>query len=187
MVVSSYCPTKLAFNYLKKLELVVKTPSNHPLQGTSSHMSLQRFLTGITTTGTPHLGNYVGAIRPAIEASQRPDTENFYFLADYHALIKCHDPAQVMQSRIEIAATWLAFGLDPDRAVFYRQSDVPEILELNWMLSCLAAKGLMNRAHAYKAVVQENVDSGASDPDKGVTMGLFGTCRWGVIRCSTWK
>ncbi|MGB0865200.1 MAG: tryptophan--tRNA ligase [Granulosicoccaceae bacterium] len=136
-------------------------------------MAKQRFLTGITTTGTPHLGNYVGAIRPAIEASRRDDTENFYFLADYHALIKCHDPAQVMQSRLEIAATWLALGLDPERAVFYRQSDIPEIMELTWLLTCMTAKGLMNRAHAYKAVVQENVDSGAADPDKGITMGLF--------------
>lgn len=136
-------------------------------------MAKQRFLTGITTTGTPHLGNYVGAIRPAIEASRRNDTENFYFLADYHALIKCHDPEQVMRSRLEIAATWLALGLDPERAVFYRQSDIPEIMELTWMLTCMTAKGLMNRAHAYKAVVQENVDSGAADPDKGITMGLF--------------
>jgi len=136
-------------------------------------MATKRFLTGITTTGTPHLGNYVGAIRPAVEASRRDDTENFYFLADYHALIKCHDPAQVMQSRLEIAATWLAMGLDPERAVFYRQTDVPEIMELTWILTCMSAKGLMNRAHAYKAAVQDNVDSGASDPDKGVTMGLF--------------
>ncbi len=136
-------------------------------------MASKRFLTGITTSGTPHLGNYVGAIRPAIEASQRDDTENFYFLADYHALIKCHDPEQVAKSRLDIAATWLAMGLDPERAVFYRQSDIPEIMELSWMLTCMTAKGLMNRAHAYKAVVQENVDSGAADDDKGITMGLF--------------
>ena len=136
-------------------------------------MAIKRFLTGITTSGTPHLGNYVGAIRPAIEASQRDDTENFYFLADYHALIKCHDPAEVMRSRLDIAATWLALGLDPERAVFYRQSDIPEIMELTWMLTCMTAKGLMNRAHAYKGVVQENVDSGAADPDKGINMGLF--------------
>ena len=133
----------------------------------------QTYLTGITTTGTPHLGNYVGAIRPAIEASQREDTQNYFFLADYHALIKCHDPKIVHQSRMEIAATWLAMGLDPERAVFYRQSDIPEIPELTWILTCMTAKGLMNRAHAYKAVVQENIDSGDSDPDKGITMGLY--------------
>ena len=130
-------------------------------------------LTGITTTGTPHLGNYVGAIRPAIEASHRHDVLPFYFLADYHALIKCQDPERVRQSTLEIAATWLALGLDTANAVFYRQSDVPEIAELAWILNCVTAKGLMNRAHAYKAAVQANQDSGEADPDKGVTMGLF--------------
>lgn len=132
----------------------------------------QRVLTGITTTGTPHLGNYVGAIRPAIAASNDSDTESFLFLADYHALIKCDDPLQVAQSSREIAATWLALGLDTERAVFYRQSDVPEITELTWVLCCHAAKGLMNRAHAYKAAVQANEEAG-EDPDFGVTMGLF--------------
>ena len=107
-------------------------------------MSKQRVLTGITTTGTPHLGNYVGAIRPAIAASNAADTESFLFLADYHALIKCQDPAMVRQSSKEIAATWLALGLDTERAVFYRQSDIPEITELTWILCCSAAKGLMN-------------------------------------------
>ncbi|CAL1240062.1 tryptophan--tRNA ligase [Candidatus Methylocalor cossyra] len=130
-------------------------------------------LTGITTTGTPHLGNYVGAIRPAIEASRRHDVAPFYFLADYHALIKCQDPERVRQSTLEIAATWLALGLDTENAVFYRQSDIPEITELAWILSCVTAKGLMNRAHAYKAAVQANEESGEADPDKGVTMGLF--------------
>ncbi len=131
-----------------------------------------RVLTGITTTGTPHLGNYVGAIRPAIEASRAPDANAFYFLADYHALIKCQDPALVRQSAREIAATWLALGLDTERATFYRQSDVPEILELSWVLTCVAAKGLMNRAHAYKDAVQKNIDA-QEDPDFGITMGLF--------------
>ena len=135
-------------------------------------MAKQRVLTGITTTGTPHLGNYVGAIRPAIAASRDDDIDSFFFLADYHALIKCHDPAQVRQSSKEIAATWLALGLDTDKALFYRQSDVPEITELTWVLCCNAAKGLMNRAHAYKAAVQANEDAG-EDPDHGVTMGLF--------------
>ncbi|MBD2858598.1 tryptophan--tRNA ligase [Spongiibacter sp. KMU-158] len=132
----------------------------------------QRVLTGITTTGTPHLGNYVGAIRPAINESQSADFDSFFFLADYHALIKCQDPKLVHQSAREIAATWIALGLDTDRCTFYRQSDVPEITELSWILSCVCAKGLMNRAHAYKAAVQENEDKG-EDADFGITMGLF--------------
>ncbi|ADZ92021.1 tryptophan--tRNA ligase [Marinomonas mediterranea] len=135
-------------------------------------MGKEIVLTGITTSGTPHLGNYVGAIRPAIEASNRADTEAFFFLADYHALIKCQDAERVQQSRLEIAATWLACGLDTDKATFYRQSDIPEISELNWLLTCVTAKGLMNRAHAYKAGVDENVAS-EQDPDFGITMGLF--------------
>jgi tryptophanyl-tRNA synthetase len=130
-------------------------------------------LTGITTTGTPHLGNYVGAILPAIEASRRQDVQSFYFLADYHALVKCQDPAVVHRSRLEVAATWLALGLDTDNAIFYAQTDIPEILELTWILTCVTAKGLMNRAHAYKAAVAENVADADKDADKGVTMGLF--------------
>jgi tryptophanyl-tRNA synthetase len=131
-----------------------------------------RVLTGITTSGTPHLGNYAGAIRPSIQAAQLPQVDAFYFLADYHALIKCDDPDRVARSRLEIAATWLAAGLDPDRVTFYRQSDIPEIPELCWMLTCVTAKGLMNRAHAYKASVDQNV-ARQVDPDDGVTMGLF--------------
>ncbi|WP_018015143.1 tryptophan--tRNA ligase [Teredinibacter turnerae] len=135
-------------------------------------MSVNRILTGITTTGTPHLGNYVGAIRPAIEASRNSNSESFYFLADLHALIKCHEPELIRQSAREIAATWLALGLDTDKATFYRQSDIPEITELSWVLTCMAAKGLMNRAHAYKAAVAKNVEEG-EDPDFGITMGLY--------------
>ena len=131
-----------------------------------------RFLTGITTTGTPHLGNYVGAFRPAVEASRRPGTENFYFLADYHALIKCDEPARVQRSTLEIAACWLAVGLDPERVLFYRQSDIPEILELTWLLTCVTGKGLLNRAHAYKAAVDKNTAAGL-DPDVDVSAGLF--------------
>ncbi|MCK9509916.1 MAG: tryptophan--tRNA ligase [Pigmentiphaga sp.] len=131
-----------------------------------------RVLTGITTTGTPHLGNYVGAIRPAIAASTQSSVDAFFFLADYHALIKCEDPARVERSRLEIAATWLAAGLDPERVTFYRQSDVPEVPELCWVLTCVTAKGLMNRAHAYKAAVDQNLAAG-QEPDDGVTMGLF--------------
>ncbi|WP_213879140.1 tryptophan--tRNA ligase [Pseudomonas sp. dw_358] len=131
-----------------------------------------RILTGITTTGTPHLGNYAGAIRPAIVASRQSDADSFYFLADYHALIKCDEPLRIQRSRLEIAATWLAAGLDVDRVTFYRQSDIPEIPELTWLLTCVAAKGLLNRAHAYKASVDKNVETG-EDPDAGITMGLY--------------
>ena len=147
-------------------------------------MARQTWLTGITTSGTPHLGNYVGAIRPAVEASRRGDRDGYYFLADYHALIKNQDPERLRRSRQEIAAAWLALGLDTERATFYRQSDIPEIPELAWMLTCLTAKGLMNRAHAYKALVQANGErqgqgegegeqGDAGDPDRGITMGLF--------------
>jgi tryptophanyl-tRNA synthetase len=132
----------------------------------------QRVLTGITTTGTPHLGNYVGAIRPAITASQEPGVESFFFLADYHALIKCDEPARIERSRLEIAATWLACGLDTSRVTFYRQSDIVEIPELTWLLTCVASKGLMNRAHAYKAAADANLAAG-EDVDAGITMGLF--------------
>jgi tryptophanyl-tRNA synthetase len=132
----------------------------------------RRVLTGITTTGTPHLGNYVGAIRPAIAASLRADVESFYFLADYHALVKCDDPARVQQSTLEIAATWLACGLDPEKVFFYRQSDIPEIPELTWLLTCVTAKGLLNRAHAYKAAVDQN-NAGGEDADAGITAGLY--------------
>ncbi len=130
-------------------------------------------LTGITTTGTPHLGNYVGAIRPAIEASREENKSSYYFLADYHAIIKCQDPERIRRSVLELAATWLAMGIDTDRSVFYRQTDIPEIPELTWILNCMTAKGLMNRAHAYKAAVADNEEHGRKDPDKDVSMGLF--------------
>ncbi|BDU15409.1 tryptophan--tRNA ligase [Lysobacter auxotrophicus] len=135
-------------------------------------MSPTRVLTGITTSGTPHLGNYVGAIRPAVAASRTPNVESFYFLADYHALIKVQDPARVQRSTLEIAATWLACGLEPDKVWFYRQSDVPEVQELTWFLTCVAGKGLLNRAHAYKAAVDKNREAGEDD-DAGVSAGLF--------------
>lgn len=131
-----------------------------------------RVLTGITTTGTPHLGNYVGAIRPAVEASRRDDVDAFYFMADYHALIKSGDADRIERSRLEIAATWLAAGLDPQRVTFYRQSDIPEIPELTWFLTCIAAKGMLNRAHAYKAAVDRNTETG-EDADAGITAGLY--------------
>lgn len=135
-------------------------------------MKTQRVLTGITTSGTPHLGNYVGAIRPTVRASRLAEVESFYFLADYHALIKVGEPARVQRSTLEIAATWLACGLDPEKVTFYRQSDIPEIPELTWLLTCVTGKGVLNRAHAYKASVDKNTAAGV-DPDAGVTAGLF--------------
>ena len=138
----------------------------------SNHTDKPRVLTGITATGSPHLGNYVGAIKPAIRASQSRDVDSFLFLADYHAMIKSHEPEKIHQSSMEIAATWLALGLDPEHVTFYRQSDVPEIMELSWILTCWTAKGLMNRAHAYKASVQAN-ETNNDDADFGITMGLF--------------
>ncbi|HWM27506.1 MAG TPA: tryptophan--tRNA ligase [Woeseiaceae bacterium] len=136
-------------------------------------MSQEIYLTGITTTGTPHIGNYVGAIRPGIAASKDRSKKNYYFLADFHALAKAEDPDRIKRSTLEIAAAWLALGLDTDNAVFYRQSDIPEITELTWILTSVTAKGLMNRAHSYKAMVQANEEGGNSDPDKGITMALY--------------
>ena len=135
-------------------------------------MSTTRYLTGITTTGTPHLGNYVGSIRPSVEASLRPGVESFYFLADYHALIKCEDPVRIQRSTLEIAASWLACGLDPELVTFYRQSDIPEIPELCWLLTCVTGKGLLNRAHAYKAAQDKNA-AAEREADDGVNAGLF--------------
>ena len=131
-----------------------------------------RFLTGITTSGTPHLGNYVGSIRPSVQASLRDGVESYYFLADYHALIKIDEPARIQRSTLEIAASWLAAGLDPARVVFYRQSDIPEIPELTWFLTCVTGKGILNRAHAYKASVDKNNAAGL-DADTDVSAGLF--------------
>jgi tryptophanyl-tRNA synthetase len=139
---------------------------------TASAVTTQRFLTGITTTGTPHLGNFVGSIRPSVAASRLPGVQSFYFLADYHALIKCDEPARIQLSTLEIAASWLAAGLDPERVTFYRQSDIPEIPELTWLLTCVTGKGALNRAHAYKAALDKNAAAG-SDPDTDVTAGLF--------------
>ena len=136
-------------------------------------MSQDIYLTGITTTGTPHIGNYVGAIRPCIEASKDPSVKNFYFLANFHALAKAENPDRINQSTLEISAAWMALGLDTNNAVFYRQSDIPEIPQLTWILTSMTAKGLMNRAHSYKAAVQANEESGSKDPDKGINMALY--------------
>jgi tryptophanyl-tRNA synthetase len=128
-------------------------------------------LTGIKPTGTPHIGNYVGAIKPAVAASANPRIHSYFFLADYHAI--GGDADAVARSTLEIAASWLAVGLNPDRVVFYRQSDVPEILELTWILHSVTAKGLMNRAHAYKAAVAENEATPGRDPDQGIMLSLY--------------
>ncbi|VWX60928.1 Tryptophan--tRNA ligase [Burkholderiales bacterium 8X] len=131
-----------------------------------------RFLTGITTSGTPHLGNYVGSVRHSVRFSLRPDVESYYFLADYHALIKVDQPERIPRSTLEIAASWLACGLDPERVTFYRQSDIVEIPELTWLLTCVTGKGMLNRAHAYKAASDKNTARG-DDPDADVSAGLF--------------
>ncbi|MEL3954222.1 tryptophan--tRNA ligase [Stenotrophomonas bentonitica] len=131
-----------------------------------------RVLTGITPSGTPHLGNYVGAIRPAITASQASEIESFFFLADLHSLIKAQEPERTQRSTLEIAASWLACGLDPDKVWFYRQSDIPETTELMWFLTVIASKGILNRAHAYKAAVDKNREEQLDD-DAGVSAGLF--------------
>ena len=138
----------------------------------SSSSAPLRVLTGITPSGTPHLGNYVGSIRHSVRQSVAPGVESFFFLADYHALIKVQEPALIQRSTLEIAASWLACGLDPERVVFYRQSDIVEIPELTWFLTCVTGKGVLNRAHAYKAQLDKNVAKG-EDPDADVTAGLF--------------
>jgi tryptophanyl-tRNA synthetase len=129
-------------------------------------------LTGIKPTGQIHLGNYIGAIKPALELAKVPDCQPIYFVADFHGLTKIHNPAEFKELSYGIAATWLALGLDPSKVIFYRQSDIPEIFELNWILACFASKGLMNRAHAYKALVDENREMNR-DVDFGVNMGIF--------------
>ena len=131
-----------------------------------------RVLTGIKPSGAPHIGNYVGAVRPAVNASRAPNTESFYFLADLHSLVNTQDASRVQRSTLEVSAAWLAAGLDPSKVWFYRQSDVPETTELMWLLTCVAGKGILNRAHAYKAAVDRNRADGEDD-DAAVTAGLF--------------
>jgi len=127
-------------------------------------------LTGIKPTGIPHIGNYLGAIAPALKLSE--NCEARYFIADYHALNSTKDPAEIRQMTIEIAAAWLASGLNPETTLFYRQSDVPETFELLTILLAFTPKGLMNRAHAYKAMLASNAEANR-DPDDGVNMGLY--------------
>ena len=131
----------------------------------------KRILTGITTTGTPHIGNYLGAIKPALELVEQ-DNDSYFFLADYHALIKQNNPKEIENSVKNVALAWLSSGLDPEISNFYRQSDIPEVHELTWILNCSASKGLLNRAHAYKSMTTENTQAG-NDEDKAINMGLF--------------
>ena len=132
----------------------------------------KRILTGITTTGIPHIGNFFGAIKPAIELSASNDAESFLFLADLHAIIKQNDHSAIEDSVKNVALAWLSAGLNPDNTYFYRQSDIPEISELAWILGCVTSKGLINRSHAYKAAVDQNKSNNLDD-DKAITMGLF--------------
>lgn len=127
-------------------------------------------LTGIKPTGIPHIGNFLGAIKPALELSK--SCEARYFIADYHALNSTKDPQSIRNMTVEIAAAWLACGLDPKKVLFYRQSAIPETFELLTILLAFTPKGLMNRAHAYKAILQSNAEAG-KDPDDGVNMGLY--------------
>ena len=136
-------------------------------------MSKKNILTGIKPTGTPHIGNYLGAIKPALKDMHNPDYNYKLFVADYHAHTTVKDAKLFREYVYEIAATWLACGLDPQKVTFYAQVDVPELFELTWLLSCHTPKGDLNRAHAYKALVQANIDKGSKDPDHGVNMGLF--------------
>ena len=135
-------------------------------------MSKKICLTGIKATGMPHLGNYIGAIKPAIDMANSGLYDSYYFIADYHSLVSIHDPKLMKNYTYEVAAAWLAMGLNPNSVTLYKQSDIPEILELHWITSCFTIKGLMNRAHAYKAVVQDN-ESHERDPDHSVNIGLY--------------
>jgi tryptophanyl-tRNA synthetase len=127
-------------------------------------------LTGIKPTGIPHIGNYLGMIKPALELVQ--NYQEYYFIADYHAMTTERDPEKLNCQIYEVAATWLALGLDPEKVVFFRQSDIPEVFELTWILSCLCPKGLLNRAHSYKAAVEENIRLKRS-ADENINAGLF--------------
>ena len=133
---------------------------------------MKRILTGITPSGYPHLGNYVGAIKPSLDLAKE-DNESFLFIADLHAIIKISDAKQLKELTKGIALAWLASGLDPEKTYFYRQSDIPEVSELAWILSCVAEKGLLNRSHAYKAATDSNKENGKKDVEEGISAGLF--------------
>jgi tryptophanyl-tRNA synthetase len=135
-------------------------------------MSQKVVLTGVKPTGKVHIGNYIGAIRPALSLAETFG-KSLFFIADYHALTTITDPKELKELTYDVAASWIAAGLDPKKTIIYRQSDVTEVFELSWILSCFSPKGLMNRAHAYKARVQANEQEGKTDLDTGVNMGLY--------------
>ncbi|RAP23562.1 tryptophan--tRNA ligase [Candidatus Marinamargulisbacteria bacterium SCGC AG-343-K17] len=136
-------------------------------------MASNIILTGIKPTGEPHLGNYLGAIQPAVEmAKKNPNEKKYFFIADYHALTTIKDPQKMMEYRYQVAATWMAFFSGIDNCYFYFQSQIPEIFELYWILSCFCPKGLLNRAHAYKAIVAKNSENG-HDQDRQINQGIF--------------
>ncbi len=130
-------------------------------------------LTGIKPTGMPHLGNYIGAIRPALEKAKNHSDTSYLFIADYHSLTTVPKPTELKQMIYEVSAAWLASGLDPKQTIIYRQSDIPELFELHWILSCLTPKGLMNRAHSYKALLQFNHQAKRKNIDHGINMGIY--------------
>ena len=136
-------------------------------------MSKKTILTGIKPTGMPHLGNYIGAIRPALEQAKDSSVNSYLFIADYHSLTTVQNPQQLHKMIHEVCSAWLACGLDPQKTIVYRQSDIPELFELQWILSCLTPKGLMNRAHSYKALVQANREMDRKNLDSGINMGVF--------------
>ncbi len=123
---------------------------------------MARILTGIQSTGTPHLGNILGAIQPAIEMAQHPENESFLFIADMHSLTQIKNADELRQNTYSIAAAWLAFGLDIEKTVFYRQSDVPQVTELAWYLSCYFPYQRLTLAHSFKDKADrlEDVNSG---------------------------
>ena len=127
-------------------------------------------LTGIKPTGQPHIGNYLGMIKPALELAE--DYQALYFVADYHALTTVKNKKELEELTYQVTATWLALGLNPDDVIFFRQSDIPEVFELTWVLACFTSKGLLNRAHAYKTIVEDNVAAGR-EADKGINTGLY--------------
>ena len=130
-------------------------------------------LTGIKPTGMPHLGNYIGAIQPALQLAQNPKVQSYLFIADYHSLTSVWSAKELNKMVYEVASAWLASGLNPEKTIFYRQSDIPELFELNWILSCITPKGLMNRGHSYKSLLQANHTMGRKDLDKGINMGVY--------------
>ena len=130
-------------------------------------------LTGIKPTGMPHLGNYIGAIQPALELMKDSTIKSYLFVADYHSLTTIHAAQDLNKMIHQVSAAWLACGLDPKKTTIYRQSDIPELFELNWILSCMTPKGLMNRGHSYKSLVQSNSQAGKKNKESGINMGIY--------------